>query len=160
LEKQKVSKSDREDFRAVSVELQILEGTAETLQARLNLVNAAVTELSIARTTLEGVEKENTDAPLFVPIGGGSFIKAKLESTDKVIVGAGAGVSIERSLAEAKQTLQNRIGELEKSRVSLQQQLVQIVNRIQEDRDRLQNLSVKLSQAEKRADVSEAEGRA
>jgi prefoldin alpha subunit len=160
LEKQKVSKSDREDFRAVSVELQILEGTAETLQARLNLVNAAVTELSIARTTLEGVEKENTDAPLFVPIGGGSFIKAKLESTDKVIVGAGAGVSIERSLTEAKQTLQNRIGELEKSRVSLQQQLAQIVNRIQEDRDRLQNLSVKLSQAEKRADVSEAEGRA
>jgi len=141
------------------VELRILEGTAEALQARLNLVNTALAELTFARMTLEGVEKETPEASLFVPIGGGSFIKAKLESTDKVIVGAGAGVSIERTMTEAKQTLQNRIGELEKTRVSLQQQLVQVVGRIQEDRDKLQDLSVKLSQTERRHGVSEAEGR-
>jgi len=152
-----VSSRDREAFRTLAVELQILEGTAETVQARLNLVNAALTELSIARMTLEGVEKETSDASLFVPIGGGSFIKAKLESSDKVIVGAGAGVSIERTVGEAKQTLQNRIGEMEKTRTTLQQQLVQVVSRIQEDRDKLQGLSVKLSQAGRRASVSEAE---
>ena len=152
-----MSSRDREAFRTLAVELQILEGTAETVQARLNLVNAALTELNIARMTLEGVEKETSDASLFVPIGGGSFIKGKLESNDKVIVGAGAGVSIERSLGEAKQTLQNRIGEMEKTRTALQQQLVQVVGRIQEDRDKLQGLSVKLSQAGRRASVSEAE---
>jgi len=156
-----VSSSDREAFRRLAVELQILEGTAETVQARLNLVNAALTELNIARMTLEGVGNEKVDALLFVPIGGGSFIKAKLESTDRVIVGAGAGVSIERTLDEAKQTLQNRLGELEKTRVSLQQQFAQVVGRIQEDRDKLQDLSVRLSQAERRssANVPEAEGR-
>jgi len=145
-----VSSSDQETFRRLAVELRILEGTAEALQSRLNLVNAALSELSFARMTLEGVEKETSDAPLFVPIGGGSFIKAKLESTDKVIVGMGAGVSIERTMVEAKQTVQNRIGELEKTRVSLQQQFVQVVGKIQEDRDKLQDLSVKLSQAERK----------
>jgi len=154
-----VSSNDQESFRRLAVELRILEGTAETLQARLNLVNAALTELNFARMSLEGVEKEASDASLFVPIGGGSFIKAKLESTDKVIVGAGAGVSIERTMAEAKQTVQNRIGELEKTRVSLQQQLVQVVGRIQEDRDKLEDLSVRLSRAERRANVPEAERR-
>jgi len=157
--KKKVSSNDQETFRRLAVELRILEGTAETLQARLNLVNAALTELNFARMTLEGVEKETPDAFLFVPIGGGSFVKARLESTDKVIVGAGAGVSIERTMAEAKQTVQNRIGELEKTRVSLQQQLVQVVDRIQEDRDKLQDLSVRLGQAERRANVSEVERR-
>jgi len=152
-----VPSSDREAFRTLAVELQILEGTAETVQARLNLVNAALTELNIARMTLEGVEKETSDASLFVPIGGGSFIKAKLESNDEVIVGAGAGVSIERTTSEAKQTLQNRISEMEKTRTTLQQQLVQVVGRIQEDRDKLQGLSVKLSRAGRRASVSEAE---
>jgi len=154
-----MSSNEREAFRGLSVELRILEGSAETLQARLNLVNAAITELSMAKMTLEGVEKEAVDAPLFVPIGGGSFIKAKLDSTDKVVVGAGAGVSIERTLSEAKQTLENRVSELEKTRTSLQQQLVQIVGRIDEDRERLQDLSVKLSQAERRTsvDVSEIE---
>jgi len=154
-----VSSSDQETFRRLAVELRILEGTAETLQARLNLVNAALTELNFARMTLEGVEKEPLDASLFVPIGGGSFVKAKLESADKVIVGAGAGVSIERTMAEAKQTVQNRVGELEKTRISLQQQLVQVVDRIQEDRDKLQDLSVRLGQTERRANVSEVERR-
>jgi len=154
-----VSNSDREAFRTLAVELQILEGTAETVQARLNLVNAALTELNIARMTLDGVEKETPHASLFVPIGGGSFIKAKLESNDKVIVGAGAGVSIERSVAEAAQMLQNRISEMEKTRTSLQQHLVQVVGRIQEDRGKLQDLSAKLSQAGRRASVSETESR-
>lgn len=151
--------SDREAFRSVAVELQILEGTAETLQSRLGFVNAALTELNIARMTLEGVEKEAPDAPLFMPIGGGSFIKAKLDSNDKVIVGAGAGVSIERPVAEAKETLKNRVVELEKARGSIQQQLMQIVTKIQEDRERLQVLSARVSQAGRRASVSEAQGR-
>ena len=150
--------SDREAFRSVAVELQILEGTAETLQSRLSFVNAALTELNIARMTLEGVEKEAPDAPLFMPIGGGSFIKAKLDSNDKVIVGAGAGVSIERPVAEAKETLKNRVVELEKARASIQQQLMQIVTKIQEDRERLQDLSARVSQAGRRSGVSEAQG--
>ena len=154
-----MAESDREAFRSVAVELQILEGTAETLQSRLSFVNAALTELNIARITLEGVEKEAPEAPLFVPIGGGSFIKARLDSNDKVIVGAGAGVSIERSAGEAMETLKNRIVELEKARTSIQQQLVQVVGKIQEDRERLQDLSARVSQAGRRAGVSEAQGR-
>lgn len=144
-----MASSDQETFRRLAVGLRILEGTAETLQARLNLVNAALTELNVARMTLEGLENESPDAPLFVPIGGGSFIKAKVESVEKVIVGAGAGVSVERSMAEAKQTVQNRIGDLEKTRTALQQQLVQVVDRIQQDRDTLQDLSARLSQGER-----------
>lgn len=154
-----MAESDREAFRSVAVELQILEGTAETLQSRLSFVNAALTELNIARMTLEGVEKEAPDAPLFVPIGGGSFIKARLDSNDKVIVGAGAGVSVERSAGEARETLKSRIVELEKTRTSIQQQLMQVVGRIQEDRERLQDLSGRVSQAGRRAGVSEAQGR-
>lgn len=144
-----MASSDQETFRRLAVGLRILEGTAETLQARLNLVNAALTELNVATMTLEGLEKESPDAPLFVPIGGGSFIKAKVESVEKVIVGAGAGVSVERSMAEAKETVQSRIGDLEKTRTALQQQLVQVVDRIQQDRDTLQDLSARLGQGER-----------
>lgn len=145
----KVANSDQEAFRRVAVELRILEGRADALQAQLNLVNARLAELSVASMTLEGVGKEAPDASLFVPIGGDSFIKARLESVDKVIVGMGAGVSTERGMAEAKQIVQARVGEVEKFRVSLQQQLVQVVNVIQERRDKLQELSEMLGQAER-----------
>ena len=140
----------------MAVELRILEGTADAIQSRLNFIGAALTELNFAQMTLEGVEKETPEAPLFVPIGGGSFVKAKLESSEKVIVGMGAGVSIEKTMAEAKATLQNRIGEMGKTRVSLQQQLVQVVNRMQENRGKLEELTAKLNRAEQSSDVSEA----
>jgi len=140
-----VSSEDQEIFRRLVVELRIMEGTAETLQARINLVNAALTELTYARMTLDGVGKEQPEAPLFVPIGGGSYVKAKLESSDKVVVGMGAGVSIEKTMAEAKTIVQNRVSELEKTRVSLQQQLVQVLGRVQEDRTKLDELTAKLS---------------
>jgi prefoldin alpha subunit len=154
-----MSSDEQEVFRRLAVELRMLEGTAETLESRMNFVNTVLTELTYARMTLEGVEKEKPDAPLFVPIGGGSYIKTKLDSADKVLVGVGVGVAIERTTTEAKQTVQNRISEIEKSRAALQQQMVQVMGRIQEDRDRLQELSTKLSQAEGSTGVQKAERR-
>jgi prefoldin alpha subunit len=151
-----MSNEDQEAYRRLAVELRILEGTADAMQSRLNLISAALAELNVARMTLEGVEKENPEAPLFVPIGGGSFVKAKLESSDKVIVGMGAGVSIEKTIAEAKTTIQNRINDMEKTMTSLRQQLIQVVNRMQENRDKLEELAVKLSGAEKTPDVPQA----
>ena len=151
-----MSSEDQETYRRLAVELRILEGTADAMQSRLNLISAALAELNVARMTLEGVEKENPEAPLFVPIGGGSFVKAKLESADKVIVGMGAGVSIEKTIAEAKTTIQTRISEMEKTMTSLRQQLIQVVNRMQENRDELEELTAKLSGAEKAPDVPQA----
>jgi prefoldin alpha subunit len=151
-----MSNNDGEDFRRLAVELQILEGTAESMQQRLSFVNAALRELTYTRMTLEGIEKEQSDASVLVPIGGGSFIRAKLEATDKIIVGMGAGVSIEKTIVEAKEIVQNRISEMEKSRVEMQKQLVQIVNKIQEDRTLLNEMLAKQGETGKKTDVPEA----
>jgi len=134
----------------------MLEGTADAMQQRLSFVNAALRELTYTRMTLEGVEKEQSDASVLVPIGGGSFVRAKLETTDKIIVGMGAGVSIEKTIVEAKEIVRSRLSEMEKSRVEMQQQLVQILNRIQEDRNRLNEMLTKQGEAEKKIDVPKA----
>ncbi|MFQ5836985.1 MAG: prefoldin subunit alpha [Candidatus Bathyarchaeia archaeon] len=140
--------SEEEKFRRLAVELRILEGTVETIQSRINIVNSALTELSIANMTLEGMEKEKQNSSLLVPIGGGSYIKAKLESADTVIVGIGAGVATERTINEAKENIGKRIADVEKTREALQQQLVQVIQRIQEGREELQEFTAKLSKRE------------
>lgn len=151
--------SDEETFRRLVVELRILEGTAEELQSRVNLVNAALTELRVSSMTLEGLEKEKNNAQLFVPIGGGSYIKANLESADKVIVGIGADVALEKTMKEAKENLGNRIAELEKTRTSLGQQLGQVIEKIREDRARLEELTAKLREGERAEGVRKAKKR-
>ncbi len=141
--------NDEETFRRLAVELRILEGTAEALQSRINLVRSALTELRVAGMTLEGVEKEKKDAPLFVPIGGGSYIKAELESAEQVIVGIGADVAVERTMKEARENVENRIAELEKTRTSLGQHLNEMIGKIQEHRSELEEVTAKLRERER-----------
>lgn len=141
--------SDEDELRKLAVELRLLEGTAESFQSRVNFLNAAWAELNIAKQTLEGLEKEETDAPIFVPIGGGSYTKAKLGAIDNVVYGVGAGVAIEKTLKEARAGVETRLSDIEKSRQSLEQQLSQVLRRIQEDQDRFQELSADLRKRER-----------
>jgi prefoldin alpha subunit len=151
--------NEEETFRRLVVELRVLEGTADALQSRVNLVNAALTELTIASMTLEGLEKEKKNAPLFVPIGGGSYIKAKLESVNEVVVGIGANVSVERTIIEAKENLGNRIDELEKTRTALGQQFTQVLEKIRDDRARIEEITAKVREGETTKGVRETKER-
>ena len=129
-----------EELRKLSVEMRYLEQTAETLQQRISMVNAAISDLTFASMTLEGIEKEKENAELLVPIGGNAYVKAKLADTNTVIVGMGAGVSIEKPLADAKVTLKERLDELVKTMNSAQQQFNQVAERINTGRGRLETL--------------------
>ncbi|UCC32837.1 MAG: prefoldin subunit alpha, partial [Candidatus Bathyarchaeota archaeon] len=126
------------------------------LQSRINLIRAALTELRVASLTLEGVEKEKKNVPLFVPIGGGSYIKAKLASAEEVIVGIGADVAIERTMKEARRNLESRITEFEKTGNSLGQQLNDVITKMQEHRAELEEVTAKLRQREKTKRVRKA----
>jgi len=131
---------EEQELRKLSVELRYFEQSAEVLQQRLTMMNAAVADLSYANATLEGIEKEKENAEILVPIGGSNHIKVKLADTNRVIVGMGAGVSVEKTLPEAKEIIKQRIEGLEKTRISAQQQLGQVVDRINQGRTRMETL--------------------
>lgn len=144
----------------MAVESRFLEEAVNELQSRISLTNSALTELRISSITMEGLEKEKKDSQLFVPIGGGSYVKARLETANKVVVGVGADVAVERTLKEAKEELEARIAELEKTREALVQQFNQVVERIQENRDRFEEVTAKLREGEGQSGVREAKKRA
>ena len=131
---------EEEEVRKLSMELRYFEQTAEGLQQRLGMLSAALTDLSYASMTLDNIEKEKENAEMLVPIGGSNYISVKLADADKVVVGMGAGVSVEKTLPEAKAIVKERIDELQKTQVSAQQQLSQIAERINSDRNRMETL--------------------
>lgn len=135
-----LTENNQEELRKLSVELRLLEQTAESLQQRINMMNAAQTDLAYANMTLDGIKDEKDNAELLVPIGGSSYINVKLTNVDKVVVGMGAGVSVEKNLPEAKKIVKDRLSELQKTMVSAQQQFAQIVDRINSGRKRLETL--------------------
>jgi prefoldin alpha subunit len=129
-----------EELRRLSMEMRYLEQTADALQQRISMVNAALTDINYANMTLDGIEKEKESSEMLVPIGGSSYIKVKLADTNKVIIGLGSNVSVEKTLPEAKATLKERLDELEKTMNSAQQQLSQVAERINSGRSRLESL--------------------
>jgi prefoldin alpha subunit len=133
-----------EELRRINIELRLLEQTAEAFQSRIDMINAVITDLMYANLSLEGLEKEKKNSELLVPIGGSSFVKARLGNSDKLIVGMGAGVSVEKTMQEAKEIIKQRLENTEKTRLSFQQQLSQVTGKMSEGRERFESLVAEL----------------
>ena len=140
---------DEEVLRRLILELRILEGRAGELQNRLNMLNAFSNEVQLARATLDGLKEEKSGTQVLLPVGGGSFVKAVIAEPEKVLVGVGAGVSIEKDRTKAVESLQEQQDQLESARQSLQQQAVQVVQRMSEIRAQVNDLYRRISEGTK-----------
>ncbi|MEM2926355.1 MAG: prefoldin subunit alpha [Candidatus Bathyarchaeia archaeon] len=136
----KAQDKEEEELRRLLIESEILEGTLNTLRQRLSLIEASITESRMAAETLQGIKSEKKGAEVLVPIGGGSFIKARIEDNERVIVGIGADVSVEKTIDEAIKDFEDRLGDLEKTRQSVEQQFLQVSQRLEADRERLSEI--------------------
>ena len=136
--------SQEEQYRKLYVELQMMQGSAETLQQRLQMLQSAIADLSVAKESLNGLKDAEEGAPILVPAGGGTFVNANLGDLSKVIVGIGADVSIDMDLEEAEKNVSDRLEEVEKASRSVQQQLEQILAQMQIHQDSLNRISESL----------------
>jgi prefoldin alpha subunit len=148
-----LASNSEDELRKLSVELRILEQTAEALQSRLNMINAVATDLAYANMALENLDEEKENAELLVPIGGTSYIRAKLDNPDKIVVGLGAGVSAEKTRQEAKEIIKKRLEELGKNQQAAQQQFIQIAERINLDRERYETMVAAMREGKKSQNV-------
>ncbi len=129
-----------DQMRQILTEIRFLESTARVLQSRLDIVTAAQSETLTAIQTLEGTKGKASDTDTLIPIGSGSFVKAKLADAQNVIIGVGAGVCIEKSIEDSMKDLRVRSSELEKARVNVTTQLSQVLNQSEDYRVHLNDL--------------------
>ncbi len=132
-----------DQMREVLVEIRFLENSARVLQSRLDYVAAALSETLTAISTLEGTRGKPVDTETLFPIGSGSFVKAKLADAQNIVIGVGAGVCIEKPLEDSMKDLRLRSSELEKARVSVTQQLSQVLNQVEDYRAHLSDMARK-----------------
>ncbi len=137
--------TEDEAIRQLIVEIRLLEGSARVLQSRYEVIQAALRDVLVANSTLEGINKKPKGTETLVPIGADSYVRAEISDSEKVIVGIGAEVCMEKTIDESITELKNRQTELEKTRTSIEQQLGQILTRLENDRGRLNDLLKKKS---------------
>ena len=130
-----------ETVNALVVEVRVLEGTYNELTARQNLLERALLESRAALESIKGLDGKNPE--VLTQIGGGAMLRSPPPSTDRVLINVGANIVIEKSKEEAVAMLEERSRDVEKTIVSLVGQRNEIADRLNADRDLLNNLMAK-----------------
>ena len=118
------------EIREIVERAQLFQQRLDMLQQQANLVQASVDDVDNALKALGALESQEAGHEMLIPIGGGSFVHAALAKPGTVVVGLGAGVSVERSSDDAKAIFQSRRTELEKVLVETTEAMNKIANEL------------------------------
>jgi prefoldin alpha subunit len=134
-----------ETVNALLVEVRVLESTYNELTARQNLLERALMESRAALDSIKGLSS-GTSPEVLTQIGAGAMLRSQPPSTDRVLVSIGANIVIEKPKEEAVAMLEERSRDVEKTIVSVIGQRNEIAERLNSDRDVLNNFMAKSQQ--------------
>ena len=130
--------SPEESVNALLMEVRILEGTYNELTSRQTLLERALLESRAALDSIKGLSDHSPE--VLTQIGAGAMLRSHPPSTDRVLMSIGANIVIEKPKEEAVAMLEERSRDVEKTIMSVMQQRNEIAERLNSDRQILNNL--------------------
>ncbi len=98
-----------ENIQSKMVEMESYRAQLQQYQMQKSQIMLNVHELLNARTTLEGIKNAKNGTELMIPIGGGTFIKGKIEDTVSVVTSVGADVAVTKDIEDAEKFIENQM---------------------------------------------------
>lgn len=95
----------------------------DLLSQQLRFLESARAETLSSIEALEAIFRTEGDVSTLLNLGGGVSVRATVTETKKVLVGIGAGVTVEKSLEDSQQFLRDRITEMDASGKRLSESL-------------------------------------
>lgn len=127
-------------------EYTFLQKYIEELSTYLNNINTALMEASLARRSMEELSKvKGKEILVSLDRNGNAFIKTEIKEEDKVIVSIGGDYYLHTSIKKAMGFLDEKISELEESRKSVEKELSNALNKMNQIKQQLTVLQEKLS---------------
>lgn len=120
-----------EEVRRLLAAYQQYQAQADGIMRQLSITQLTAEGLERASAAVDALGKAEVGQEILVPIGSGSFIHATLASKEKIVLNVGAGVSIEKNAAEAKDILKVRKAEVLEGSKKLNEVLAKIDQEMQ-----------------------------
>lgn len=120
----------------------ILEESSRQFQ----ILEAAKTEIDSAIQSLEDLKDMNLGTELLVPVGSDTFIRAGLKEKEEVLIGIGAGISVDKSREDVREILEGRKGNIIKT-------MKKVEERVEETRKRISQLNMRYEDMVKELEV-------
>ena len=90
------------------MQLEMGKKQLEAFGKQAEMIESAIVEINSTLETLNSVSKAGDGSDVLMPVGAGSFMRAKLTDTSNVIMGVGGTLSIERKIPAAITSLTSR----------------------------------------------------
>jgi prefoldin alpha subunit len=132
--------SPKEALDPLLVEFSNLRAYGDAIRQQLEFVSGVIAEYTLSRAALEEVRKREGKGEALIHIGAGNYIGAELKDVKTVVVGIGAGVSVEKSIDDAISEINDRVKGAQEQLVALQNQFVQVSTRMQQLQGRIDQL--------------------
>ena len=129
------------------------EEQAQQLMHQMQMLENYFTELSRKEESLYGMIREATSAiesikslgekqesTTLVPIGMGSFVKAKISGNEKLILNLGAGTAVEKDKNSAINFLESRVKELEVALRDTSAQKQQVIANLEQGKQQINQI--------------------
>lgn len=137
--------SDEEKLNNLVVEVRVLESTYNELTSRQGILERALIENRAALDAIKGLA-DNGAGEVLTQIGGGAMLRSPPPDVDRVLVGVGANVVLDKPREEALAIIEERQKEVERSIVSIVGQREEIKQRLEADQELLQRLASSAAQ--------------
>jgi len=111
-----------------------------SLDVQFSYVQAAITDYSKAKLTVEELSKTDEGSEILLPIGGSTYVTATAKNTSKLLFDIGAGVVTEKTCEDTIKMLDKRIEKLQQT----QERISSMVQQLQMEATEVSNKAQKL----------------
>jgi len=137
-----------EQAQQLMYQMQMLEGYLTDLSQKesslLNIVREAISATESIKNS-----KIKSDSEALVPIGMGTYMKAKILPNQKVILNIGAGAAIEKDQESAVNWIESRIKEFEIALQETNAQKQQVIANLESGKQQMNQLMQQSGQKQK-----------
>ena len=112
----------------------------ELLTQQLRFIESARGEALASIESLEAFSGLERDVPTLLNLGGGVSVHATVTDTKKILVGIGAGITVEKPVEEAITFLRDRITEMDASAKRLTESLGKLQEQMRAVEQRMQEI--------------------
>ncbi|MFQ6135040.1 MAG: prefoldin subunit alpha [Nitrososphaerales archaeon] len=135
--------SDEEKkIQSLMVEFRLLESRLNEVNSQREILIRALIDARAGLVALRGLDTSSSSEVL-MPLGGGVFVNGETPPVDRLLVGVGADVVVEKSRDEALKYLEERVKGMENAVVGLDAQRNDINKKLIERREAINNIIAK-----------------
>ncbi len=124
--------SPKESLDPLLAEFSNMRAYGDAIRQQLEFVSGIIAEYALSKAALEEVKKREGKGETLIHIGAGNYISVELKGVKTVVVGIGAGVSVEKSIDDAISEIDSRVKAAQEQMGALQNQFSQVSGRMQQ----------------------------